>query len=143
MEWETNINTINRWKEGNTGFPLIDALMRELNHSGFMSNRGRQIVASYLTLDLQQDWRYGAMHFEEKLIDHDFQSNYGSWNFASGIGPGKTLRFNVLKQSTDYDPCGTFIKKWCPELKNVPYRSTAGNREREYLHDPWNMPESV
>ena len=61
-----------------------------------MGNRGRQIVAAYLTLDLQQDWRFGAHHFEEKLIDHDVQSNYGSWNFASGIGAGKVLFFNTL-----------------------------------------------
>jgi deoxyribodipyrimidine photo-lyase len=77
--------------------PLIDALMRELNQSGFMSNRGRQIVASYLTLDLKQDWRFGAHYFEEKLIDHDVQSNYACWNFLAGLGPGAVYNFNVLK----------------------------------------------
>ena len=77
--------------------PLIDALMRELNQSGFMSNRGRQIVASYLTLDLKQDWRFGAHYFEEKLIDHDVQQNYGSWNFSAGMGPGRVYNFNILK----------------------------------------------
>lgn len=66
--------------------PIIDAFMRELNANGFMSNRGRQIVASYLCIDLKQDWRYGAHHFEEKLIDHDVYSNYASWNAAAGIG---------------------------------------------------------
>ena len=80
------------------------------------------------------------MHFEEKLIDHDYQSNYASWNFAAGLGPGRLLRFNVLKQSTEYDPQGKFIKKWCPELDKVPRGS---REEREYLHDPWNMPVSV
>jgi deoxyribodipyrimidine photo-lyase len=71
--------------------------MRELKFSGFMSNRGRQIVASFLALDLKQDWRYGAQHFEETLIDHDVHSNYASWNFAAGLGPSKVLLFNVIK----------------------------------------------
>ena len=91
------MDVIKKWKTGMTGMPLIDGLMRELNHSGFMSNRGRQIVASYLTLDLNQDWRFGAHHFEEMLIDHDVHSNYASWNFAAGLGPGKTYHFNVVK----------------------------------------------
>lgn len=69
--WNTDMEIVNRWKEGRTGMPLIDALMRELNATGFMPNRGRMIVACYLTMDLKQDWRYGAHHFEEKLIDHD------------------------------------------------------------------------
>jgi len=65
------------------------------------------------------------------LIDHDVTSNYGSWNFSAGIGPGKVLNFNSLKQSRDFDKDGNFIKMWCPELKNVP---------NDYIHDPWNMP---
>jgi deoxyribodipyrimidine photo-lyase len=76
--------------------PFVDALMRELNTTGFMPNRGRMVVASYLTMDLKQDWRYGAHYFEEKLIDHDVASNYGGWNFSSGIGPGQVLVFNSL-----------------------------------------------
>ena len=103
QQWEQNIEIINRWKNGTTGIPIIDAFMRELNLSGFMSNRGRQIVASFLTLDLKQDWRFGAYHFEEKLIDHDVHSNYGSWNCAVGLGPSKVLHFNVIKQSQDFD----------------------------------------
>ena len=110
--------------------PLIDALMREVNASGFMSNRGRQIVACYLTLDLKQDWRWGAHHFEEVLIDHDVQSNYASWAFASGMGPGRVLMFNTLKQSRDFDKNGHFIRMWVPELKDVP---------TEFIHEPWNM----
>jgi deoxyribodipyrimidine photo-lyase len=113
--------------------PLIDALMREMNATGFMPNRGRMIVACYLTMDLKQDWRYGAHHFEEKLIDHDVQSNYGGWCGSSGIGAGRVLVFNSLKQSKDFDPNGRYIKMWCPELKNVGV---------DYIHDPWNMPKS-
>lgn len=110
--------------------PLIDALMRELNVTGFLSNRGRQIVASYLTLDLEQDWRYGARHFEEVLIDHDVHSNYASWNFAAGLGPGKVLHFNVQKQAKDYDPDSAFVRMWVPDLENV---------ATKFIHSPWTM----
>lgn len=129
--WKTDMQIVNRWRSGQTGMPLIDSLMREMNETGFMSNRGRQIVASYLTLDLRQDWRYGAYYFEEKLIDHDVQSNYGSWCFSAGVGPGKVLAFNSLGQSSKFDAHGEFIRKWCPELTSIP---------TDYIHDPWNMP---
>ena len=86
-----------------TGMPLIDALMRELNATGFMSGRGRLITASYLTNDLKIDWRYGAAYFEEKLIDHDIYSNYGGWTFAAGLGSGRQTIFNVIIQSKKYD----------------------------------------
>ena len=79
-----------------TGMPLIDALMRELMKTAFMGIRGRQTVASYFTLDLKQDWRYGAHHFEEKLIDHDHTSNYAGWACGSGIGSGRIKNFNSL-----------------------------------------------
>lgn len=132
--WGADKTIIERWQAGQTGMPLIDALMREMNETGFMPNRGRMIVACYLAQDLRQDWRYGAHYFEEKLIDHDVTSNYGGWNFSGGIGPGRVLVFNSLKQSRDFDAQGTYIKTWCPELKNV---------EPDYIHDPWNMPKSL
>ena len=113
-----------------TGMPFIDALMREMKHTGFMSNRGRQVVASYFSLDLKQDWRYGAHHFEEILIDHDVQSNYGGWSACAGIGAGKVLNFNTMLQSTKFDPDGVYIRMWVPELKKVP---------KAFIHDPWNM----
>jgi deoxyribodipyrimidine photo-lyase len=111
--------------------PLVDALMREMNQTGFMPNRGRMVVACYLTMDLKQDWRYGAHYFEEKLIDHDVASNYGGWNFSSGIGPGRVLVFNSLTQSLKFDKEGQYIKTWCPELKALP---------ATLIHSPWNMP---
>lgn len=114
--------------------PIVDALMREMNHTGFMPNRGRMVVACYLSQDLKQDWRWGAHWFEEKLIDHDVQSNYGGWSGAAGIGAGRVLVFNTTLQSTKFDPNGVYIKKWCPELAKVPL---------DYIHDPWNMPKSL
>lgn len=130
--WNTDKEIVQRWKEGRTGIPLVDGLMRELNNSGYMGNRGRQIVASYLTLDLKQDWRYGAHHFEEMLLDHDVHSNYGAWNSSAGIGPSKTNIFNVVKQSKDFDPNGDFIRTWVPELSEM---------QTKYIHDPWQMPK--
>lgn len=132
--WKTDPETVERWRQGQTGMPIIDALMREMNHTGFMPNRGRMIVACYLVQDLKQDWRYGAHHFQEMLIDHDVTSNYGGWNFSSGIGPGRVLVFNSLKQSRDFDASGKYIKRWCPELKEI---------QSDYIHDPWNMPKSL
>mmetsp|Transcript_45369 Transcript_45369/g.33148 ORF Transcript_45369/g.33148 Transcript_45369/m.33148 type:complete len:160 (-) Transcript_45369:33-512(-) len=110
--------------------PLIDALMRELNETGFMPNRGRMVAACYLAMDLRQDWRHGAHYFEDKLIDYDVESNYGGWNFSAGIGPGRVLVFNTVKQSRDHDKDGKYIKAWVPELKKVPV---------SHIHDPWTM----
>jgi deoxyribodipyrimidine photo-lyase len=101
--WNVDLDLIQRWKDGKTGMPIIDAAMREMNVTGFMGNRARQFVASYLAMDLKQDWRYGAHHFEEKLVDHDVCSNYGGWNACAGIGAGMVRSFNTLKQSRDFD----------------------------------------
>jgi deoxyribodipyrimidine photo-lyase len=112
--------------------PIVDAFMREMNATGFMSNRGRQVVASYLALDMKQDWREGAYYFEEALIDHDPSSNYGAWCSSAGVGAGRVLVFNTILQSTKFDPAGEYIRTWIPELANVP---------NDYIHDPWNMPK--
>ncbi|GMI05279.1 hypothetical protein TrLO_g4091 [Triparma laevis f. longispina] len=118
------------WKEGRTGYPFVDANMRELKATGFMSNRGRQNVASFLALDLNQDWRFGAEHFEEYLLDYDIYSNYVSWCMAAGMTGGRVNKFNVIKQAKDYDPEGEYVKLWCPELSSVP---------KEYIFEPWKM----
>jgi len=104
--------------------------MRELLATGWMSNRGRQNVASFLVKDLHLDWRLGAEWFESCLLDHDVCSNYGNWNYVAGIGndPREDRKFNMIKQSMDYDPDGNFIGQWVPELKNLP-----GNKR----HSPW------
>ncbi|CAF4809214.1 unnamed protein product [Rotaria sp. Silwood1] len=111
---------------GNTGVSFVDANMREIIDTGWMSNRGSQIVASYLTKDLGIDWRYGA-------IDHDVCSNYGNWVYLASVGnnPRENRHFNMTKQAFDYDSNGTFVRKWCPELVRLP---------NEYIQTPWLAP---
>ena len=120
--WGKHVHLLSAWKNGRTGYPLIDANMRELLSSGFMSNRGRQIVASFLVRDLGLDWRLGAEHFESHLLDHDVCSNWGNWNYAAGVGsdPREDRYFNILKQGKDYDPEATYIRLWCPEIAMLP-----------------------
>ncbi|CAM6031365.1 unnamed protein product, partial [Sphagnum compactum] len=103
-----------RWTTGRTGVPIVDANMRELSQTGWMSNRGRQIVASYLIYELRVDWRKGAHHFESLLIDHDVYSNYANWNAAAALTGGRVNRFNMAKQTADYDPRGEYIDYWLP-----------------------------
>lgn len=103
-----------KWKLGQTGKDFVDANMKELNATGFMSNRGRQNVASYLCHDLQLDWRYGAAYFEQQLIDYDVSSNWCNWSYVAGVG--NDLRpnriFNIDKQAKDYDADGAYRKLW-------------------------------
>jgi len=107
------------WKDGRTGVPWVDGHMRELKHTGFMSNRGRQNVASFLIFNLQVDWRLGAQYFEDTLIDHDVSANWCNWVTAAGVAfrGQRVNRFNMDKQARDYDPQGLHAKMWIPELK--------------------------
>lgn len=111
-----------RWTDGTTGYPLVDAAMRELSATGFMSNRARQNAASFLTRVLGIDWRAGAAWFESWLVDYDVSSNWGNWAYVSGVGnDARGFRFfNVHKQATDYDPQAAFIRHWLPELAALP-----------------------
>ncbi len=111
-----------RWAEGETGIPFIDANMRELNHTGFMSNRGRQNVGSFLVKDLGIDWTWGAAYFESLLVDYDPCSNWGNWNYVAGVGndPREDRYFNILTQAARYDERGEYVKHWLPELAHVP-----------------------
>lgn len=121
-EWNQDERGFNKWVNGETGVPFIDANMREFKETGFMSNRGRQNVASFLTKDLGIEWWWGAMYFESLLIDYDVCSNWGNWNYVSGIGndPREDRYFNITKQATNYDPEAEYMKLWLPELKDVP-----------------------
>jgi len=103
-----------RWRAGDTDYPLVNALMRQLVATGWMSNRGRQIAASCLINELGLDWRYGAAFFEQQLIDYDVGSNYGNWQYIAGVGsdPRGGRHFNLAKQAALYDPDETFTRKW-------------------------------
>ncbi|KAF8706119.1 DNA photolyase, partial [Rhizoctonia solani] len=117
-QWKDQDDKLRAWFEGRTGVPFVDACMRELTATGYMSNRGRQNVASYLAKDLYFDWRIGAEFFESFLLDYDPASNYGNWAYVAGVGndPREGRKFNVIKQAKDYDPDGDFVKQWVPEV---------------------------
>lgn len=127
----TNQKLFLAWQEGRTGVPFVDANMRELLLTGFMSNRGRQNVASFLVKDLGLDWRMGAEWFESQLIDYDVSSNWGNWNYVAGIGndPRENRYFNVMSQSRRYDSKGEYIRTWVEEIATLP---------SEMIHEPWH-----
>jgi deoxyribodipyrimidine photo-lyase len=109
-----NIQMLDSWINGTTGVDFVDANMLELKLTGFMSNRGRQNVASYLCNDLKLDWRYGAAYFEQQLIDYDVSSNWGNWAYLAGVGndPRGNRYFNIDKQAQDYDRDKSYRKLW-------------------------------
>jgi deoxyribodipyrimidine photo-lyase len=137
IEWEYNDEQFEKWTQGKTGFPIVDAAMRQLNCTGYMHNRCRMIVASFLAKDLLIDWRMGERYFTEHLIDGDFASNNGGWGFSSstGVDPQPYFRiFNPLLQSEKFDPDGEYIRKWVPELKDVKGKA---------IHDPYGRGAEV
>lgn len=107
-------NLFEKWKHGTTDYPIVNAGMKQLAATGFLSNRSRQLVASCFVHELGLDWRYGAAYFEEMLIDYDVASNYGNWQYLAGVGsdPRGHRQFNLVKQTQIYDPKGAFIYKW-------------------------------
>lgn len=111
-----------KWCNGETPYPLVNACMKELNATGFMSNRGRQIVASCLVNELAVDWRYGAAYFQQQLLDYDVASNWGNWQYLAGVGkdPRGGRHFNLDKQTQEYDPERRYIKHWQCDTKPQP-----------------------
>jgi len=129
-------NAFNAWRNATTGVPFIDAAMLELKHTGWISNRARQNVASFLVKDLNVDWRLGARWFEHCLIDYDVASNWGNWRYIAGVGrdPRQDRYFNVLKQAGHYDPQGLYVAYWLPELEALPLG--------QGRHQPWRVASS-
>jgi deoxyribodipyrimidine photo-lyase len=137
IEWEYDNEAFKAWCEGRTGFPIVDAAMRQLRETAYMHNRCRMVVASFLAKDLLLDWRKGEAFFHSHLIDCDFASNNGGWGFSASVGvdPQPYFRvFNPRLQSEKFDPDGEYIRKWVPELRDVkgkaihdPYGSGAAN----------------
>ncbi len=134
--WKRDSRMLHTWKQGRTGFPLVDAGMRELNRTGWMHNRVRMVVASFLTKDLHHHWREGAEYFEEKLLDIETASNAGGWQWSAGAGVDpKPLRiFNPTLQAQRFDPEGKYIRANIPELSKVPNR---------FIHSPHVMPPAL
>ncbi len=132
LRWNHRRELFDKWVNGQTGVPFIDANMRELKRTGFMSNRGRQNVASFLAKDLMVDWTWGAAYFESQLIDYDVCSNWGNWNYVAGVGndPRENRYFNILTQANKYDSKGAYVKTWLPELAAVPAES---------VHKVWTL----
>ncbi|CAN1566957.1 PhrB Deoxyribodipyrimidine photolyase [Fimbriimonadaceae bacterium] len=124
LPWSRNKEHLEAWRAGRTGFPLVDAAMRELQATGYTSNRSRQIVASFCTKNLGLDWRLGAEWFESQLVDYEVGSNYGNWQYAAGVGnDAREFRlFNLKRQAQQYDPDGKFVKYWLPNRhsENLP-----------------------
>ncbi|GIV57988.1 MAG: cryptochrome DASH [Rhodothermaceae bacterium] len=119
--WRQDEDAFRRWCEGRTGYPFVDAALRELRATGWMSNRARQNVASFLARSLGLDWRMGAAWFEHHLIDYDVASNWGNWAYVAGVGTDPRDRtFNVLRQADRYDPDGAYARHWVPEVAGVP-----------------------
>ncbi|KAL8698686.1 MAG: hypothetical protein Q9224_001736 [Gallowayella concinna] len=131
IKWEYDEDLFQKWCAGQTGFPYIDAAMRQLNYMGYMHNRARMGVASFLAKDLLIDWRRGERYFMEHLIDGDFASNNGGWGFSAstGVDPQPYFRiFNPHLQGEKFDPDGEYIRKWVPELTHVKGKA---------IHDPY------
>ncbi|KFK27755.1 hypothetical protein AALP_AA8G425000 [Arabis alpina] len=121
-KWSQDMKVFESWRDGKTGYPIIDANMKELSTTGFMSNRGRQIVCSFLVRDMGLDWRMGAEWFETCLLDYDPCSNYGNWTYGAGVGndPREDRYFSIPKQAQNYDPEGEFVAFWIQQLRRLP-----------------------
>ena len=109
------------WCQGRTGYPLVDAAMRQLNQTGWMHNRCRMVVASFLTKDLIIDWRWGEQYFMETLVDGDLAANNGGWQWSasSGMDPKPLRIFNPTSQAKKFDPDAAYIRQWLPELRHL------------------------
>ena len=130
IEWRYSEKEFTAWKEGMTGFPIVDAAMRQLHHEGWMHNRLRMVVAMFFTKNMLHDWRLGEAYFMQNLIDGDFASNNGGWQWSSSTGTDAAPYFrifNPITQSTNFDKEGLFIKKYVPELKDL---------DKSIIHNP-------
>jgi deoxyribodipyrimidine photo-lyase len=134
--WRPSKARLQAWKEGRTGYPIVDAGMRQLAREGFLPNRARLIVASFLTKTLGIDWREGAAHFERLLVDADLANNVGNWQWVAGTGndtrPNRIL--NPIRQAHRFDADGSYVRRWVPELAEL---------EGKAIHEPWTLEDEL
>ncbi|GAB4541235.1 MAG: deoxyribodipyrimidine photo-lyase [Anaerolineae bacterium] len=133
IRWDNDGDAFSAWGAGRTGYPVVDAAMRQLAETGWMHNRARMIVASFLVKDLLIDWRWGERWFMQHLVDGDPAANNGGWQWTAGTGTDAAPYFRVFNpvaQGRKFDPEGAFVRRWLPELERVPAR---------YIHEPWKM----
>jgi deoxyribodipyrimidine photo-lyase len=134
IAWRNREDEFAAWGNGRTGYPLVDAAMRQLTTSGWMHNRARMVVASFLVKDLLIDWRWGEKFFMQHLVDGDPAANNGGWQWTAGTGTDAAPYFRIFNptsQAKKFDPQGEYIRRWLPELADVP---------KEFIHEPWQMP---
>lgn len=137
LDWSTKKAHLQSWAEGQTGYPFVDAAMRQLLQEGWMHNRARMVVASFLVKDLHIDWRWGEEHFAQWLMDYDLASNNGGWQWSASTGTDAQpwfRIFNPIEQSKRFDPNGDYIRQYVPELKKL---------ENNYIHEPWKAKISL
>jgi len=137
VPWVDDPAALAAWREGRTGYPVVDAAMRQLATSGWMHNRARMIAASFLAKDLLVDWRRGEEHFMKHLVDGDVAANNGGWQWTAGTGTDAAPYFRVfnpVSQGRRFDPGGAYVRRWVPELSRVP---------DAHVHEPWSMPPEV
>ncbi len=137
IRWLDDPSGLRAWQEGLTGYPVVDAAMRQLRHTGWMHNRGRMIVASFLVKNLLIDWRAGEEWFMQHLVDGDPAANNGGWQWTAGVGTDAAPYFRIFNpvlQGLKFDPEGAYVRRWVPELAGVPTR---------YIHTPWQMPREI
>ncbi|MCC5953723.1 MAG: deoxyribodipyrimidine photo-lyase [Acidimicrobiia bacterium] len=137
LEWRDDPGQLAAWKGGFTGYPLVDAGMRELRSTGFMHNRVRLVAASFLVKDLLIDWRVGERHFRQLLVDGDVPQNVGNWQWVAGTGTDAAPYhrvFNPVTQSRRFDEKGDYIRRWVPELAAL---------DSDSIHEPWEAPAEV
>ncbi len=137
IPWQDDQDGFRAWAEGRTGYPVVDAAMRQMNSTGWMHNRARMITASFLVKDLLIDWRWGERYFMQHLLDGDPAANNGGWQWSAGTGTDAAPYFRVFNpvlQGKKFDPTGAYVRRWVPELSAVP---------ESYIHTPWEMPASI
>jgi deoxyribodipyrimidine photo-lyase len=133
LQWENDEALFAAWCAGRTGYPVVDAAMRQLNSEAWMHNRARMIVASFLTKDLLIDWRWGERYFMQNLVDGDPAANNGGWQWAAGTGTDAQPYFRIFNptsQGQKFDPAGAYVRRYVPELADVP---------DSFIHEPWKM----